>query len=214
MAPLVVSRDCPRARALVRNHCRAACAPLIGATTASASPWITSVGMGRARLPIDSYADRANGSGLGTPCCITPNACMTVRAAVWTSPEWRASAAYRSGYAAATSEAIAAPAETPARKTCRGSPPCSATTCVVIPAMIDGSPASRCWCAGSYQFQHFLGFCVAGCSGKSTIHPRAPATSCRRVPRARSSASCVQPCSMTTSGRPVGGAAPSGRYST
>jgi hypothetical protein len=46
---------------------------------------------------------------------MTPNASITVRAAVCTSPECRAIAANCSGYAAATSDAIAAPAEIPAR---------------------------------------------------------------------------------------------------
>jgi hypothetical protein len=61
--------------------------------------------------------------------------------------------------------AMAPPADSPATKIFVESTSNSPAICLVIPAMMLGSPASRRWSFGSYQFQHDIWLAEPGCSG-------------------------------------------------
>ena len=79
-------------------------------------------------------------------------------------------------------------------------PPCVAMTWRVMSASRPGSPPSRCWSPGANQFQHFDVVRARRLRRVQTRKPRSCATSFMRVPAAKSSGDCVQPCSITISG--------------
>src|SRR5664279_5712815 len=83
-------------------------------------------------------------------------------------------AACISGYVAASTTAIAPPAERSVTYIRLGSTrhaAVSAATRRTIPARIAGSPCDRNWFAGRNQFQHRCGLCDGVCSGYTTTNP-------------------------------------------
>jgi hypothetical protein len=96
--------------------------------------------------------------------------------------------------------AAAPPADSPATYTREGSTAKLFITCRVMPAIRAGSPRPLCWSSGRNQFQQREPFAAAGCSGYTAIHVSSSACAFIRVPAAKSSAFCLQPCSITTIG--------------
>src|SRR5687767_9802270 len=88
--------------------------------------------------------------------------------------------------------AIAPPADIPATYTLPSATSYSSTSCLVMPAMSDGSPRPRCWSAAWNQFQHLCMLALPACSGYATRKVCFSESSFIRVPVAKSSGLWVQ----------------------
>ena len=96
-------------------------------------------------------------------------------------------------------DAAAPPADSPATYTRRGSTAYRFITSNAMPAISDGSPMlRRCWPSWNQLADRV-------CPGYTTSTVSRSASSFMRVPAAKSSGDCVQPCSITTSGIGVSG---------
>ena len=144
-------------------------------------------------------------SAPGPPFCETERPPASVVARLYSTPAMTPIATKRSGYVAPRITLIAAPAEMPPTYTRSSSTPWPFATASAASASSFGSPASRDWCAGSHHWKQRVAMVSADCSGYATTKPSFSASASICVAPAKSSAVCVQPWSITTSGVGVAG---------
>ncbi len=195
--PRCTVRSAPGFAPSCEAHSDAAFSPLLLATTWSVLPWITS--KGGSNIPAANAGSSGSGSAAWRPR-IAESADAVELAAPGAVPECIATAAKRAGLRVASKAAMLAPADRPTTTMRCGSTGCAAHTRSIAASILSASRCARPERV-SYQFQQPCTFAKRLCSGYSTRNRARAATRFMCVLAASAAASCVQPCSITSSGK-------------